>query len=344
MTLLMAGQVLSACAQPLFTNMPPKLAMVWFPAYQRALADTIASLSATIGAAIGFLLPTSFDIQTMLYIQAGWSVLVVLLAVCVFEGAPPIPSSPEGHRMSAGYWHELVMALRNRQFLCLLVAFSCGLGSFNTLSTLAEALTAPFGFSTEDASNFGVFTIVFGIVGAAIMTTVVGATQKYRQTLLFCLGLATCFGALLAWSVCSLKAPGLSVVNIAFAGLGFGAVPVMPVAFEAAVRVAGRSTGEGTLAGLCMSGGNLLGLALTLLVGELLKRGLGVVAWLTALVLFLVAVLAMLPFKAEGGEGPATALDSESDYGSSQTLAHHEGQAENSEGEGSGSEEAALRP
>ena len=44
------------------------------------------------------------------------------------------------------------------------MAFACALGSFNCLSTLSEQLTQPLGFSSEDASNFGVFTVASGIV------------------------------------------------------------------------------------------------------------------------------------------------------------------------------------
>ena len=51
---------------------------------------------------------------------------------------------------------------------------------------------------------------------------------------------------------------GLELLALAFGGLGFSAIPLMPISFEAAVMVS--QAGEGTLAGLCMSGGQLLGI------------------------------------------------------------------------------------
>ena len=41
---LMCGQFLAACAQPFIMFVPTKLAALWFPDTQRALANTLASM------------------------------------------------------------------------------------------------------------------------------------------------------------------------------------------------------------------------------------------------------------------------------------------------------------
>ena len=47
-----------------------------------------------------------------------------------------------------------------------MAAFAFGLGSFNTLSTLIEQLTSPYGFTQKDASNFGALVVFSGLLGA----------------------------------------------------------------------------------------------------------------------------------------------------------------------------------
>ena len=85
-------------------------------------------------------------------------------------------------------------------------------------------------------------------------------------------------------------------MNLAFAGLGFAATPIMPVAFEAAVEV-GFPAGEGTLAGLCMSGGQVLGIVQTELVSQLLQSGYPRTAWAVSGGLFVAALFAMALFQ-----------------------------------------------
>eukprot|EP00929_Paragymnodinium_shiwhaense_P064156 TRINITY_DN32100_c0_g1_i1.p1 TRINITY_DN32100_c0_g1~~TRINITY_DN32100_c0_g1_i1.p1 ORF type:complete len:930 (+),score=175.82 TRINITY_DN32100_c0_g1_i1:146-2935(+) len=290
MTLLLIGQIVCACSQPCFTNMPPKIAAVWFPAYQRALADTIASLSSTIGAAIGFLMSSVVSIQMMIYIQLGWCVLFMVLVTCFFESAPPIPSSPSSVHKGGNFWKELGGALRNWRFLCVAIAFSCSLGSFNSISTLSGQLVSPYGFTDDEASNLGVFTVGFGIIGAAIMTSLVACLRKYRAILMTCLSLSVVFGALGAYVVRCVGPPGIGLLNLAFAGLGFSAIPVMPLTFEAAVEAA-YPTGEGTIAGLCISGANVLGIIQTLIVSHFLETEHPILAWVSLLALWALAVV-----------------------------------------------------
>mmetsp|Transcript_11585 Transcript_11585/g.21984 ORF Transcript_11585/g.21984 Transcript_11585/m.21984 type:complete len:94 (-) Transcript_11585:26-307(-) len=73
----------------------------------------------------------------------------------------------------------------------------------------------------------------------------------------------------------------------------------MPISFEAAV-VVGQPAGEGTLAGLCMSGGQVLGIGLTLLLGVLLEHGSPKAAWLLSGSLFILALLAVSLFRPKG--------------------------------------------
>ena len=151
---------------------------------------------------------------------------------------------------------------------CLILSFSCSLGSFNTLSTLAAQLVAPFGYSADDASIFGVAVTVCGVLGALVMSVLVGLTGKHKAVLSLCCVFCVLFAALAALTVIYVGhgSGGMQLLLLAFAGLGFSATPLMPISFEAAV-VVGHPTGEGTLAGLCMSGGQILGIGSLAMLG-----------------------------------------------------------------------------
>ena len=43
-TIVLIGQILSACTQPLVLSMPTKIAALWFGDHERTIANTIASL------------------------------------------------------------------------------------------------------------------------------------------------------------------------------------------------------------------------------------------------------------------------------------------------------------
>ena len=55
--IVIVGQVIMALGQPFMLSAPAKLAAVWFGDNERAIATTLGSLAAPIGAVTGFLLP-----------------------------------------------------------------------------------------------------------------------------------------------------------------------------------------------------------------------------------------------------------------------------------------------
>ena len=291
--LVMAGQVLAAIGQPFFTDMPPKIAVDWFPPYQRVIADTMASLSMPIGAAVGFVLPAALGLQNMLYAHLCWTGASLFLILVFFRTSPERPQQA-AHGKSFG--KELKAALLNARLWCLIASFACSLGSFNTMSTLAAQLVGPFGFTSDDASALGVACTLGGVLGAAVMSVLVGLTGKHKPVLVGCCLACVLFSGLATLVVVYVGPSGVSLLLAAFAGLGFAATPLMPISFEAAVAV-GHPTGEGTLAGLCMSGGQVLGIAQTLIIGELLQGQRPATAWMLSGGLFLIALVAVLLFQ-----------------------------------------------
>ena len=97
--LVMLGQCLAGFGQPLFTNLPARISADWFPASQRDIATTVASLSNALGVAAGSVVPTlavstAGDIAPFLLVQAAVS--TVFLAITIFgvrSDRPPTPPS-----------------------------------------------------------------------------------------------------------------------------------------------------------------------------------------------------------------------------------------------------------
>ncbi len=63
--LMMLGQALAAICQPMFLNLPPAIASIWFPVNERDISTTIGSMCSPIGNAIGQIIPVLLVTQTL---------------------------------------------------------------------------------------------------------------------------------------------------------------------------------------------------------------------------------------------------------------------------------------
>jgi len=330
---LMGGQFLAAVGQPFLMNMPPKLANVWFPTHQRAIADTVCSMAAPVGAAIGFLLPDMLmegggdAMLRMLAGEAALAGLIFMLATPLFRSVPPTPPSASA-ALSAKAAHvrtansqassphhaapasplppqtaggpaapllaaaacgqppparpktvlsETMEALRDRDFLAIQAAFAFGQGTVNAYGTLIAQLITPFGFSEGDSSSLASVVVFSGLVGAAICAIILGYTHNYKGTLMGCFTISSAAGIGLAVVIpMAGRHPSTSLKVATYLASGFFGMtmsPVMPVAFEASVELMCPDVGEAVLSGLCMLGGQVVGLAITLGISALLKAG-----------------------------------------------------------------------
>lgn len=299
---LVLGQAIAAAGQPFFMNMPPKLANVWFPAHQRVSADTICSMSAPLGAAVGFLLPSMItggnpDKMPLLMIVEACLCIVGFVMALPFQNEPPTPPSAaaaasHGALLAVGERKGIVQesldAMRDRDFLAVQIAFSMGLGTFNTLATMIDQFVEPFGFTEDDASQFGALTVFFGLIGAAVFAIVLGYSHNHRKTLRMCFVCATVAALLMAVTI-PLHSTALVYVGVSL--LGFGATPVMPLAFETSVELMHPAVGEATLSGLCVGGGQVVGMAMTLALQSLCQSGHARIAvWIVGIGVLLGAV------------------------------------------------------
>lgn len=115
---VLGGQIIMAIGQPFMLSAPAKLAAVWFGDNERAIATTLGSLAAPIGAVTGFLLPLPLisenDAPPHSTIEHGknkffWYVLVQNIVITVLglpiilliRNAPPSPPSKSAAKIAS---------------------------------------------------------------------------------------------------------------------------------------------------------------------------------------------------------------------------------------------------
>jgi MFS family permease len=236
----------------------------------------------------------------LLEVEAGIACSVFLLCLPFFKSVPPTPPSKSAEAGTAEHRSvvvESIESLKDRDFLAVLAAFSLGQGTFNTLGTLVEQLVKPFGYNESDASTVGALNIVAGLLGAIVCGIILGYTHDFRRTLFGCFFGAT-FGVILLSCAVTFAWPR-ALIYIFSSFLGLTMTPVMPVAFEASVELMHPVVGEAVLSGLCMTGGQLVGIASTLVLSALLDAGHARIAWWLCAGLISMGQLAILPLRAK---------------------------------------------
>ena len=193
--IVLLGQCCAALAQPMFNNLPANIAATWFASSERDAATTISSLFNPLGNAVGQVLPPMFVTTSSNSKSSGMATLLIVEAIIIatatslvlvfFQSAPPTPPSHSAKLKRDGVdadvenaalttthtaklKEEFLQLLTNADYIILLLAFSVGLGLFNTFLTLINQLVAPHGYSNDDAGLLGAILIVSGLGGAGI--------------------------------------------------------------------------------------------------------------------------------------------------------------------------------
>ncbi|XP_038064524.1 solute carrier family 49 member A3-like isoform X1 [Patiria miniata] len=273
---LLIGQGIAAMAQPFLLFAPTKLAALWFPESQRAIANTLGSASNPLGILAAFLLSKIIvkeesDLPTMLWIYiipGGVAAVMMTLGFC--RSIPPTPPSASAAESSESFVQGLKKIIRNRAYLLLVLVFGSGLGLFNTISSLVEQVLCSKGYDDSFASLVGALMIGGGIIGAIIAGAYVDKTKKFEPTAKLCFTSAVL--GLIAF--CSLACyRGLDVYVAVTAGVfgtfGFGAYPViMELGVETTFPVS-----EATTTGFLFMAGQVQGI-LGILLSQFLGRDL----------------------------------------------------------------------
>ena len=241
---VLIGQTLAAIVQPFFTNSPSRIAAEWFSVDGRDIATALLSILGSLGIGVGNIMPTIF-VQSDGTQYGGFEGLMLtelilcgvgLLAMIIFfyDQPPTAPSISQKLKLGANNQQSVSRDFKNLicniNFMCLLLGFGIGLGVFNALATLINQYTALFGYDTDDAGIFGASLIGGGLLGAFVGGGIMETLRKYNTiikvyTVLNSITISCLLYALLP--------NNFVIVTILFGVLGFMAVPIIAVAFEA---------------------------------------------------------------------------------------------------------------
>ena len=156
--------------------------------------------------------------------------------------------------------------LKNTNAMVLVFTFSCVLGFANTYGSVAGVLCEALGYSDDTSSLFGAVFIIGSIIGAAIFGTIVEIYKNYKNaTILICF-----IGAVSSCLVLVMFKTGIMPLMCLTFFLTGSALALMAVGIDFAVELT-YPVPEPISTGLLMSVGNLIGMALTISIGFIVK-------------------------------------------------------------------------
>ncbi|TMS36855.1 hypothetical protein L596_003928 [Steinernema carpocapsae] len=266
--LVMTGQILAACAQPFIMYLPTKMSALWFPESQRALSNTLASMSNPLGiAAMYSISPACFsgiDGSKAFLLLNGVCAAVALVTAVVSLGVtssvPPTPASASAgnEKKTYNFFTDLSFALKTKSFVVLTIALGGGVGLFNALYNNLQPSLCVKGYSETFSGLMGSLLIVSGLIGSAISGVYVDKSKKFTETMKISFLIAGIGASSLAiafqfegkeWWV------ALSIAS--FGAFGFAIYPIgLELGVEATYPVA-----EATSSGLIIMSGQIQGVA-----------------------------------------------------------------------------------
>mmetsp|Transcript_141395 Transcript_141395/g.249801 ORF Transcript_141395/g.249801 Transcript_141395/m.249801 type:complete len:475 (+) Transcript_141395:102-1526(+) len=215
--MLALGQGLAAIATPTFMNTPVVFAEAWFNEHQREGVVSVLTLAPLLGQgagpAISGLMVTGDagkGIESLLALQFGLAIILVIWAAVAFRSSPPTPPSRTAGKASveAVQGHDTMKSdspstlatwaslFRRPQFLLILSIFVSGLGATTVLLTLFAKIIGNCGYSSAQAGLASGLFMLGGIFGALTSGAVMGTTRAYRPLLRITIACAVVSGTI----------------------------------------------------------------------------------------------------------------------------------------------------
>ncbi|XP_076461301.1 LOW QUALITY PROTEIN: solute carrier family 49 member A3-like [Babylonia areolata] len=260
---LMCGQFLAACAQPFIMFVPTKLAALWFPDTQRALANTLASMANPLGIMIANLMSPNIvkstsDLPTVLWVCTGVAGLGTVLATFgVCSSRPPTPPTASAAEGTQTFFLGLKQLRRVKSYWVLFMVFGSGLALFTAFTTFLEQILCPRGYSNTFSGLCGALLIVCGTVGAGVFGAIVDKTKRFEEVSKACYVVGLVGGII--FTEISRYRNNEVIIAISIGVFGFFGFGAYPVCMEMAVEIT-YPVAEATSSGLLFISGQIQGL------------------------------------------------------------------------------------
>ncbi|MGD8825983.1 MAG: MFS transporter [Myxococcales bacterium] len=256
------AQIGLAVAQPFILNAVTALSVRWFPLRERATAAGLSALAQYLGILTAMIVTplmvgsnpaepdygTKFDAMLLIY---GWITFgVAMLTLWLLRERPPTPPSAEPvQRQSFG--KGIMHILGQRDMRITLYLFLVGLGIFNAVSSMTDAIAAQAGVKDSDGLIGGLM-LIGGIVGASILPVLSDRFRKRKIFLVICvIGMVPGMAGLTFAGRLSADPQTIYAISLAASFiLGFFIMSAGPLGFQYAAEVshpAPESTSQGML-------------------------------------------------------------------------------------------------
>ncbi|KAJ3061712.1 Major facilitator super domain-containing protein 7 [Rhizoclosmatium hyalinum] len=252
--MLYAGSAIIGVASPLSADAVTKAAARWFSGEGRLTANAVMGLATPLGGAAGLLMGPMIvsgdpnNVDTFNCVLFACSVGFGLMSFAVFND-PPSPPSESAKQGTVGFKEGLGLIVRNSGFWILVVVFTGVFSTFQLMTTFISNYVTPYGFSEEDAGNFGVALVLSGIVAAVLVGLLCDKTKSH-QVAVKVLSVILAVG-----TICFYFGVTNSTGWLVYFGaglIGVGGLPVMSLCMELGAECT-WPVAEGTSTGILMT-------------------------------------------------------------------------------------------
>ena len=195
--LVFIGQFFLAIAQPFILNAVTAFSVRWFRLDERAIVAGLLALAQFIGILFAMLFTPMLvesssesmnygeGIDSMLMIYMIPTVIAAILFLLFFKEKPKdLPFDIQHERLN--FKQGIIHMLKLKDAILVMLLFTIGLGIFNSISTLVDAIAANLNIKDSDGLIGGIM-LIGGIIGAIIIPFLSDHYKKRKFFLVICM-------------------------------------------------------------------------------------------------------------------------------------------------------------
>ena len=186
------GQVLLSIGQPFILNAATTLVVRWFPMKERGTAVGLASLAQYLGIILAALVTpmvvgaSGEGMERVQFIYGVITAVACLLSLLTMKNAPALPPDASATVERFSFFKGMGHMFKNRDMVLVIFLFLIGLGIFNAISSMADAINAYLGIEDSDGL-VAALMLVGGVIGAVILPILSDKMRKRKVFVVVCM-------------------------------------------------------------------------------------------------------------------------------------------------------------
>uniref|UniRef100_A0A7S3K8U5 Major facilitator superfamily (MFS) profile domain-containing protein n=1 Tax=Euplotes crassus TaxID=5936 RepID=A0A7S3K8U5_EUPCR len=284
---LIVGQCIIAIGSPLSLIAPAKIASIWFPDNQRALATMIGSLATPLGSVVGFVIPFIFiqdedgvdtpEAHAKFKKYILWqNIIIIILSLPIFFFvknrpliAPSVSELKDRYTKKGNDTVEIKQLVTTKNYMLYVFTFAAIHITFICFGAVMGQLVSVFGFRATDNQYFGISYILFGMVGSFAHASMLDKHKKFRKQIWVIIITNIVAGIIL---VATINIGNVVITSLVVGIVGIGHLPNIGVGYQFVTEIVypvGDNLSIGVLQLICC----FLGICYTFLTATFVKMG-----------------------------------------------------------------------